>query len=355
VDVLARYVLPLGYLQWIGLGLIVLGAGVGAALTLRRGPFRYVRDGLPLAARIVDLVKTPTAIVNGVPSAHAFVASIVFHDLTTGELVPAQVKSNDFSSARKDAYEAPFKVGDDVTAVYLPGRLDTTLRIYAFLDLSPDVNLTPRARVAREQSPWKVAAMLAAVPGIFLVLFANVYAFGRYEPVAFDYRQALAPMIAGGVVLGGGLFAALYLSHRSEQRELQRRALEALATGAAVETGTPFLGAGLYGWALRAVMATGAPLLGAVTALCWCLMANAWLDRSPGQPVAARIERRLMKTHLFIFREYRLEYRLEGSPEKQSLLTTVEHLSRLDGPAAVASVRAGRFGWRWVETVEPSP
>jgi hypothetical protein len=302
---------------------------------------------------VVELLKTPTAIVNGAPSTHALVAAIVFREPETGELVQAQVKSNDFSSARKDAYDAPFKVGDDVTAVYLPGRLDKTLRLYAFLDLSPDVNLTPRERVRKDESPWKLAAMLAAIPAFFVVLFANVYAFGRYHPLRFEYRQALAPLIAGGVVLGGGLFAALYLSHRSEQRALRRRALQALATGAAVETGTPFLGAGLYGWFLRVVMAAGAPLLGAMTALCWCFLANAWLDRSPARPVPATIERRLMKTHAFLFREFQLEYRVEGSPEKHKLLTTPEHLSQLEGAHGTALVRAGRFGWPWVETVAP--
>jgi hypothetical protein len=353
VDVLARYLLPLGYLQWIGVGALLLAAGMSLALALRLGPFRYVRDGLPLAARVVEIVKAPTAIVNGTPSTHGFVATVVFRDPESGELVQADVKSNDFSSARKDAYETPFKVGDDVTALYLPGRLWKTLRLYAFLELSPQVNLRPRTRRASDDSPWKVAALLALVPALFVVLFANVYAFGRYHPVRFAYRQALVPMVAGGLVLGGALFAFLYLAHRSEQRALQRRALEAAVAGTAVETGTPFLGRGLYGWTLRVIVAAGAPLLGAVTALCWCFMANAWLDRSPSRPEPAAIVGLTMTTHALVLREYEIEYRLAGSGETHKLLTTPEHCALFAGPRAVASVRAGRLGWPWVETVMP--
>jgi hypothetical protein len=47
-----------------------------------------------------------------------------------------------------------------VTAVYLPGRLDKTLRIYGFLDLSPDVNM--RARAKAPSSLWRIALLLVA-------------------------------------------------------------------------------------------------------------------------------------------------------------------------------------------------
>jgi len=300
---------------------------------------------------VVELVKTPTAIVNGAPSQHAFVAGFVFRHPDTGAVTRVQVKSNDFSSARKDVYDTPFKVGDDVTAVYLPGRLEKTLRLYAFLELSPEINVRRRAAAVTEASPWKAALLLAAVPALFLVLFANVYAFGRYQPLEFEYRRAAVPMAAGALLLGGGLFAGLYLGHRAEQNRIRRRALQAAAAGTAIETGTPFLGHGLHGWLLRVIAAMGAPLLGAGTALCWAFMANAWLDRSPSRPVPATIAGMTMTTHALVFREYELEYRLDGSPEKLKLLTTPEHLLGFRGPRATAHVREGRFGWPWVETV----
>jgi hypothetical protein len=355
VEVLARYVLPLGYLKWIGIALLVSAAGAYLALSLRIGPFRYVRDGLPLAARVVEIAKVPTAIVNGAPSTHGFVATVIFRDPETGDLAQADVKSSDFSSARKDAYETPFRVGDDVTAVYLPGRLWQTMRLYAFLELSPQVNLRPKTARGRQDSPWKVATLLALVPALFVVLFANVYAIGRYHPIRFSYGQALAPMVAGGLVLGGALWACLYLAHRSEQRTLQRRALEAVDAGTAIEIGTPFLGSGFYGWSLRVIVAAGAPLLGAITTLCWCFLSNAWLDRSPPQEEPATIVGMTMTTHALLFREYEIEYHLADASDTNKMLTTPEHCALFDGAAAVATVRAGRFGWPWVETLVPRP
>jgi len=350
IDVLALYLLPLGYLSWIGLVLLAAGAAAYVPLALHGGPFRYVRDGLPLAVRVLDIAKGPTTVINGQPSTHGLLATVAFRHPESGTVEVAQVKSNDFASSSKDAYDTPFKVGDDVTAVYLPNRLAKTLRLYAFLELSPDVNL--RQSAARSpSSPWRLALQIAVVPPILLVLFANVYAFGRYEPVPFDFRRALVPGLAGAVLLGGSVFAWLYLNHRNEQRRVRERAIVARAAGKAVEMERPFLGAGVRGGILRAAVGAGSLLLGAVTAVCWCFMANAWLDRSRARSVPATIEGMTMTTHAFVFREYELEYRLEGSAEKRKLLTTPQHLRSLRDRPALAQVREGRLGWPWVETV----
>ena len=75
-------------------------------------------------------------------------------------------------------------------------------------------------------------------------------------------------------------------------------------------------------------------------------MANAWLDRSPSRPVPATIVGMTMTTHTFLFREYELEYRLEGSADKKKLLTTPQHLSGLRERKAVAFLRDGLFFWK---------
>jgi hypothetical protein len=196
-----------------------------------------------------------------------------------------------------------------------------------------------------------MAALVVAIPALFLALFANLYAFGRYEPIQFAFRQAVVPAVAGALLLGGALFAALYFNHRAEQGRIRERALAALATGKAVEVGTPFMGHGLRAWVLRVVVLAGSLLVGGLTAVSWCLMANAWLDRSPSRPVPAIIVGMTMTTHTFLFREYELEYRLDGTAEKRKLLTTPQHLRGLRDREAVAHVREGRLGWPWVETI----
>lgn len=353
VDRVAQYVLPLGYLGGIGLGAVVTALGMGAALARRLGPFRYVREGLPLVVRVLALEKAPSVIVNGVPSKHAFTARVLFRHPESEELVLTDVKSDDFSSDRKDHYECPFRVGDYVTAVYLPGALAGTLRLYTFLELSAERCLR-RDPSAAPTSPWKAAALVTIVVALFAALFGNVYAFGRFEPLDFEYERALLPMILGGV-LGGAVLVWSYVRHRREQTRLAVQAREAARTGRAVETGTGFLGGGAQGWFLRVTLAVGAPLLGAVTVLCWSFAANALLDASPARPVSATITGKTMTTHVFIFREYQLEYTLAGSSTKQKLLTTPEHLRELTSGRGEALVRSGRFGWPWVETVVPVP
>lgn len=354
IDTLAQYILPLQYLAWIGGAALAAAAFLSIELVRHTGPFRYVRDGMPLTARVLALTKAPTVIVNGVPSRHAFTAHVLFKHPESGELIHRQVQSNDFPSSQKDQYDTPFRVDDYVTAVYLPGKLEKTLRVYALLALSPAHDLRIRVRGSDGESPAKAAALALVVVAFFAVLLGNLYAHGRYHPLAFEYSRALWPMLAGGVVLGGGMLAWLYASHRRELRKIQANADENLIKGAPVEAEVPFGGGGLQGWVGRVVLAIGAPLLGALTTLCWCYMANALGDTSPPRRVPVKIERLTTTTYAFLFREYALEYSLVGSQEKEKLLTTPEHLRRVAGRPCEATIRAGRLGWPWVEAVEPA-
>jgi hypothetical protein len=353
MDTVAQYILPLQYLGWIGGTALVVAALLSLELVRNTGPFRYIRDGIPLTVRILALTKAPTMIVNGVPSRHAFTAYVLFKHPESGELIKRQVQSNDFPSSQKDEYDTPFRVGDYVTAVHLPGKLDKTLRVYAFLALSPAHDQRLRVGGSTGESPAKAAALALAVVAFFAILLANFYALGRYEPLAFEYSRARWPMVAGGIVLGGGMLTWLYSTHRRELRKIQARANEVLMAGAPVEAETPFMGAGFQGWVGRIVLALGAPLLGALTALCWCFMANALRDTSAPRRVPVKIERMTVTTHALLFREYRLEYSLAGSAHKEKLLTTPDHLRRIEGRDCEALIRAGRLGWPWVETVTP--
>lgn len=352
VERVALYVLPLAWLDWIGAGLLALAGAGYLPVALHSGPFRYVKHGLAIPARVLGVVKTPTVLHDGVPAAHAFVALVAFRHPETGTPAQAEVRSNEFSSARKDAYDTPFRVGDDVTAVYLPGALEKSLRLYPFLELSPDRHLrsasAPRAAAARQ-----VLAALAALPALFGLLLANVYAYGRYQPIDFDHARAAVPMGLGAVILGGGTLLWLYASHRAEERRLAAAAAAAAVEGRAIELGAPFLGQGWPARVLRVVVVGGALVLGAGTAMCWAFLANAWLDRSPAREVRATVLDRTTSTHGFVFREYELAYRLEGAADVSRLLTTPGHLATFRGPRATARVRAGRLGWPWVESVAP--
>ena len=162
----------------------------------------------------------------------------------TGEPTAVAIKSNDFSSSRKEAYSStPFKVGDDVTAVYLPGRLAKTLRLYAFLELSPDVNLRLRPLARTPTSPLedrrsgrghpRPLPRLAREPLRVRTLPADRVRVPPGRRAGRDRRPAAGRRPVRGALLRPPRGAGPYS---------RKRALAALATGKAVEAGTPFLG-----------------------------------------------------------------------------------------------------------------
>src|SRR4051812_14605484 len=102
------YVLPLAYLSWIGAGLLLFGAAGWISRTARRGPIQYVEEGIPLVARIRDLVLRPTTIVNGQATNYAFTAGIEYRDPDTGALVEKQVDSRGFSASAKSKYRTSY-------------------------------------------------------------------------------------------------------------------------------------------------------------------------------------------------------------------------------------------------------
>jgi hypothetical protein len=347
------YVLPLAYLSWIGCGLLVLGAGAWLSSKTRRGPLQYVEEGVPVVARIRELVLRPTAVVNGQPSTYAFSASLEYRDPETGQLVTNRAESRGFSASAKDKYRTSYRVGEYVTAVYLKSNPAKTLRLYGFLELRPDLGLL-RAQAGPPPSLLNTALGVGAVFALFVLLFWNVYAFSKYQPLEMTFAQAAAPVSVGGVVLGGGLLAWLGLRQVRARREMAARNEKALAAGEAVELEAGKRGLfGAHGLLLTLVIGAGAILLGGVVVLCWCYTANALLDRSKPELRPVQIVEFWTTTHSFLFREYEIEYRFPGQPQTRKLLSTPAHMRQFRTRAALAEVHAGRFGWPWVKTLAP--
>ena len=143
--------------------------------------------------------------------------------------------------------------------------------------------------------------------------------------------------------------------HRAQLRRSAEHNQRALAIGGAVELSTAFLGSGAHGWLVRIAVVLGAPLLGGVLTLCWLFFANAWLDESAPRREPVQIENLVMTTHGFVLREYQIEYVLSGSGARGKLLSTPEQMAAFTSAQGVARVRAGAFGWPWVEAIEAAP
>jgi hypothetical protein len=349
VKTMAIYFLPLGYLLWIGLALAVLGTVAYVLASELRKVRRYIEVGEVGLARVVDLVKAPVLIYNGVPSMYAFLARLELPN-ESGELGHVDVQSRQFSADAKDRVHTPIRVGELVPVVWLPGKKETTVQIYDFLEATNEHALV-RERRSESASLARLLATIAAMILLFFVLFWNLYAFGRYQPLEFDFaRQIWAPFgVAAGIVTFGLILGLR--SHLRKNRLKNEQNAQALASGEAVEAPAT------WDWRTRALMLfvalPGLYLLAGLTLLLWCFTANSLLDNSPPQRVPVQITEMTQTTHNFLFRHYDMKFRRLGEEKDHSMLTTPEHLDQFVLPVGMAVVRQGRFGWPWVETIEP--
>jgi hypothetical protein len=350
VQTMSLYLLPLQYLTWIGLGLCAIGALIYVSGAELKRACKYLEEGEAAFGRVKALVKKPTLLVHGQPSTYALFAAIEVRHPETGETCLREVKSRDFSASKKDRVSTRFRVGDAVPVVWLPHKFDKTVQIYDFLDVSPEASLqwdTPKS------SPfWQTIAITAFGVAFMFALFWNVYAIGRFQPLDFEFMQGL-PVFAIGSLISAAAAVACYIFAVRKRREVAARNQEAITTGQALEL--QLERKPVRGTLFAVVILLGAAGLGGATVLCWAMTANALLDNSPPQPTIVRITDMIQETTDFIYREYKMKYRRAEDKSDHTLLTTPDHMNQFQAPIGIAHVRQGRFGWPWVETIDPVP
>jgi hypothetical protein len=352
---LGLYVLPLAYLDWIGWGLLALAATTFVNARLNTRAYRYIVEGRAAPAVVRSLAKLPKTFVNGQPSAYCLVATVEVEHPDTGGRRTVDVTSRDIPAMQKDTTHAPFRVGDTVVAVWLPGQFDKTLQLYDFLELVPEHELSRGGE--GQSSPVATAVAVAVFVPLFLaVLFWNVYAFGRYAPIEEDWSRDLPILLVGGVVVGLPFVGWLYWQAVRERRKVQERNAQAAATGEAVESEevSDLVGGGWKAWGLGLILVPGGIGLGGATVLCWAYTANALLDDSPARTRPVVLNEFVETTHAFLFREYQVKYEFFGERDQHSLLTTPQNIDELVLlPLGQAEVHKGAFGWEWVRAVRP--
>jgi hypothetical protein len=349
VETLALYILPLAYLHWIGIALALIAFSSYLGFGQLKKSSRYVQHGRAGFGRVVELVKYPSVVVNGQPSAYAFQAIVQTLHPHSDQPVCLQVKSRDFQPHQKDDVETRFRVGDFVPVVWFPDRFEQSFQVYDFLELTPESSLL---RSQPDAKPlWQTVALVIFLFVFFFALFWNVYAFQRYAPLDFDHaRSGLWPFVFGGS-LGLITVVVAYIVARRKRQQTEQRNLDAASTGKAIEL-VHHRGP-IRTFLFGSVIVAGAILLAGLTFLCWCFTANALLDRSPARPENVELTEMIQITHSFIFREYKLKYRRGIKDKDDEFLTTPDHLEQFVVPQGIAQIRSGAFGWPWVETIDP--
>ncbi len=353
MKVWGQFVLPLAYVVWIGIACLFIAGLIALGSRLLSGAFRYVEDGIPIVARVTELYLAPAVFVHEQGAAYHFVADAEYLDPDSGELTSRQFTSNSFPADVKHKRTTSFRVGDYVTAIYLPNNPEKTLQLYGFLDLNPHVGVID---VESSDNLWKSLLTVIAIPVLFFVLGWNVYAYGRYCPLELHFAQMWIPLAIGAVFFGGALIAWLVIESRVEEHK--RRALNerSLETGGPIQwsqEGDQGWSASMGGGFISVILIAGSLLLGGLTVLCWAFTINSLLDNSPPDVRKVEIDQLVVSTRYFIFREFTIEYHFPGEAETHTLMSTPEQMEKLAGlKQGRAHVHAGRLGWPWVKSIE---
>lgn len=331
VQTLSFYILPLAYLHWGGLALILFGVIGFFRNLLPTGHFKYVTHGSPHIGRVL----TPAIQPAGTPEypSVALAAGIEYQHPDTGrQIIATFATTESWSDSAITHYSQTIQPGDYVTLVSLPDNFETSLRLYGYLGLDPD-----REFILKDGHPVKAmsasAAVLIAVAilggiGVFLagmhVVLTSIPSGG--EPWKF---------IGGGIA---GLVAALmaWAVVRYRQRK------------AGVEPTGETLGPIISG------------ILGAIAGLIAVCLINSQFDDSEGVYDSVEVVNFWEKTHNFVFRTYEIEYREPGAGGTNQYQATIDDINRLSGSEmgfvsdlAVMDYAEGTLGLEWIRGIYP--
>ncbi|MHC4477636.1 MAG: hypothetical protein ACYTEL_18475 [Planctomycetota bacterium] len=297
---LGYYILPIGYLSWIGYGLMALAATLRIVHYLRSGLYEYVRTGLPLAARVLQTAKQ---LGPSEASEVKFLSLLEYKHPETNQTAYETVASPQVATTFKpEAYSTTLKAGDYVTAVYLPGKLEKSLQIYGYLGLNPEVDFIRKngKRIKEHVSLAKTLGITALIVAVFALLIAVIYAIEFLVPIESNPWH-FAAAVAGGALLVGVLSLAVSLRKRSDGKKTLKPLLKVFVAGA---------------------------VGGVFVTLVLVLLVNSVFDRSEPEYRDIEVVNFWQETWSFLIRNYDIEYRELTSGRTDKYPATLQHMAR---------------------------
>jgi len=321
------YILPLGYLDWIGYGIIAVVVLAWVLRQFRLGRYNYVRRGIPIIARILD---TKKLFGEGVIKELKFLSLIEFKHPQTNEMVYTSIASPEVANTSKpNAYDTIVKTGDYVTAVYLCDKLDKTLQIYGYMGLNPDVDFIRKngERITEHFSLGKTLAWLCGIVVLFVLFVGLIYTIGFYFPTEFNPWHFFGAVLTVAII---GAFVGLVLRARYKPKDGVK--------------GPGFLASGFTGF-----------VLGVFLALIILPLINSISDRNKPEYQDIEVVEFWKETWNFIVRDYQIEYRLLDEVKTDKRACMLEHMMRFkESMAGVLEIRTGLLGWRWISNIWPA-
>ncbi len=347
---LALYLLPLEYLFWIGMAICI--GGLWALLTKPHGgKLKYLRDGIAIPAKIQEIGLVVTGRYQGQDNQFAFIANAMVTHPESSQPVNYNISSRNLTTLEKDKFLPPFRVGDVVTALYLPDKFEKTLALYDFLELTPEHQLL-KNQEAKPTHPFVIFLAVLGIMAAVCSLFLMIYAFGRYSPIddASWGREGILS-VAGSLLIGAPLTLwFLWSEYRRQQKTHAQNEANREAGLPVMVLPKSSLWAGL---AFGVMIFAGLSLFGAGIVVSGAYTLNACLDSSQGKFQSVKIDQMVEVTHNFVFREYEIEYHIAGDPKDRKMMSTPQHMSQFLNDDAEAEIGDGYWGWPHLRTIHP--
>lgn len=354
VQTIGNYLLPLKFTRWIG-GAFLLGSlFVYIRDSRESGPYRYVKEGVPFVARVVQMVCQPAAYYNGQPTSWKTFAAVEYLG-ADGAVVQEWTPSFDLGN-RPQWFTTSYKVGDYVTGLNLPGAsAGDERRLYGFLGLKPGLGVVDADPTGQLKARDHVRT-LVLVFGVILGGFAAFVYCLRSFPITMPGGSYWLAALAACAVMGVPVHMFL-----GKQAQARLAAWEAANT-AALARGEALLAdpRGVHGNTQHTKGTTICVLICLYVVIVMSgLGLNAFFDKSTPEPRPIIIDKLIHTTWNGVIRDYSIKFHLvdleSGKPtgSEESFLTTPEHMSTLKNRGALAMVKKGAFGWPWVTTIVP--
>jgi hypothetical protein len=341
-------------LSWIGYALLAVWGVIGLILAYSHiAPSRgceHTRRGQPVVARVLGLANTPSMILNGFSISNYIVALIEFLDPDTSVLRRAEAKSQPFPAFERANYTTSFRVGDYVTAIFLPGERTTSLTLFSFLGHAPRVGLIRRIEYPRILTTMLLCLLiispLALLEGI---AFINHF----YQPMDLGNWDDFKLFVYGFFFALGTLFVGLIVGERWTFYRATRRNVQAITNGEPFDVildDDERVGRG------RAFAIVLGSMFGGLIGISAGYGLNAWCDNSPARIQRLQIVRLESGSQDRAYHGYSIVYR-EGqflNAHRHGVAPRdIEAWQQAGVTALDAEIHQGHFGWRWIQSLTP--
>lgn len=309
------------------------------------GPNLYLRIGVPIVVRVQEITLIARRKFGGQSStSYRYRAVIQYLHPDYRQPYTKVIYSLPLKPEKGQYRKIAYKRGDYATGVYLPPRVEESLQLYAFLGVRNEIGTVAEANkpTPLHSAYLRFALKVFAVAIVLYMTITFVLTRGM-APIAVPGLQLIASFFVAGLILFGLLLAA----HRrdiwyAEQFDGQYNEI-------AVNNGDPPLVVERHPHT-RFVSAVARMFVFAACGICGLMLSfwvNAFFDRS---------EPRYVKVKVAVVDNRSVQLRLWNCMNFPVTLVRIPEPDRLqfiNDQVAMAGIKPGLFGWKWVSGVNP--